>query len=196
MDASRLCMNCMRDGGGYEVCMHCGYINGSQPAQNRYLPEGFLLGGRYCIGRMLKEDEFSCAYAAFDTQEEQRLLLWEWNPAGLVNRCGPAGALAPASGFAAKKQPRLQRAFFAQTEGMPRFSWGGTFYAVSPFPKEGTVPSLGRRPRRTAGLLLGIGVAAMLLGLGLLGCFFVFRPSLEHADNTEQISYTDFILSR
>ena len=54
MDRSCLCMRCMRETGGFEVCMHCGHINGSKVAHHSHLAPGTILAqGRYMLGTIV-----------------------------------------------------------------------------------------------------------------------------------------------
>ena len=88
MDFTR-CYSCMgeldRPGGR---CPHCGFDNtpGSQAQSSHALPCGFLLHGRYVIGKMLGQGGFGVTYIGWDLALELRVCIKEYFPAGAALR--------------------------------------------------------------------------------------------------------------
>ena len=51
---SKRCMGCMEYyGDEFEICPHCGYIEGTPPEEAIHMEPGTLLHDRYIIGRVL-----------------------------------------------------------------------------------------------------------------------------------------------
>ena len=49
MDTSKLCMYCMQDNGGKDVCPHCGK-DANAPLISNHLTPGEVIGGRFVVG--------------------------------------------------------------------------------------------------------------------------------------------------
>ena len=49
MDTSKLCMYCMQDNQGQDICPHCGK-NAAAPLIANHLTPGEILGGRFLVG--------------------------------------------------------------------------------------------------------------------------------------------------
>lgn len=84
--ASNLCMNCFEVKGEYEVCSHCGYVEGTPPQQAYYLAPGTILDNRYIIGTCIGFGGFGITYKAFDATLSIVVAIKEFYPSGLVNR--------------------------------------------------------------------------------------------------------------
>ena len=88
MDFTR-CYSCMREldkPGGR--CPHCGFDNATaaRTQSSHALPCGFLLRGRYVIGRMLGQGGFGVTYIGWDLALELRVCIKEYFPAGAAMR--------------------------------------------------------------------------------------------------------------
>ena len=76
------CFNCMKEyEEQYEVCPHCGYVDGSPPAEAYHLAPGEILNHKYIVGTAIDSGGFGIIYRAWDAQMEQVvayifLLLW------------------------------------------------------------------------------------------------------------------------
>lgn len=81
-----ICMNCFKVKGDYEVCPHCGYVEGTPSAQAYYLLPGTMLDNRYIIGTAIGFGGFGITYRAYDTLLGFVVVVKEFYPAGLVNR--------------------------------------------------------------------------------------------------------------
>ncbi|MGN1318426.1 MAG: protein kinase [Lachnospirales bacterium] len=81
-----VCFNCFKSRGNFEVCPHCGYINGTKPEQEYHLYPGTILDGRYLVGTVLGFGGFGITYKAWDIKLGSIVAIKEFYPTGLVNR--------------------------------------------------------------------------------------------------------------
>ncbi len=87
MDQTRLCMRCMRETAGFEVCMHCGFVNSAAPEQPFELAPGSVINdGRYFIGAAIRFDSREIWYAGFDLASQRRVHIREYYPQALAMR--------------------------------------------------------------------------------------------------------------
>ena len=88
MDFTR-CYSCMRelDRPGRR-CPHCGFDNAAaaKTQSSHVLPCGYLLHGRYVIGKMLGQGGFGVTYIGWDLALELRVCIKEYFPAGAAMR--------------------------------------------------------------------------------------------------------------
>lgn len=70
----------------YEVCPHCGYIDGSPPAEAYHLAPGEILNHKYIVGTAIDSGGFGIIYRAWDAQMEQIVAIKEYFPNGVVSR--------------------------------------------------------------------------------------------------------------
>ncbi len=70
----------------FELCPHCGYIDGSEPREPNHLFIGTELAGRYIIGNVLGFGGFGITYKAWDKKLEAVVAIKEYYPSGIVNR--------------------------------------------------------------------------------------------------------------
>lgn len=68
------------------VCPHCGYFEGFQEEDLRYLPIGTILQGRYCIGGVIGAGGFGITYKAWDLQHNVCKAVKEYFQQGVANR--------------------------------------------------------------------------------------------------------------
>lgn len=81
-----ICLNCFKSRNNYDVCPHCGYVNGTPPEQEFHLHPGTVLNGRYLIGTVLGFGGFGVTYKAWDMKFNSIVAIKEFYPNGLVNR--------------------------------------------------------------------------------------------------------------
>ena len=60
-----LCMGCMKDNGGAEVCPYCGYHEDALPLAP-YLPTKTWLEDRYLVGKLLSSNGEGATYLGWD----------------------------------------------------------------------------------------------------------------------------------
>lgn len=70
----------------YEVCPHCGYVDGSPPAEAYHLAPGEILNHKYIVGTAIDSGGFGIIYRAWDAQMEQVVAIKEYFPNGVVSR--------------------------------------------------------------------------------------------------------------
>ena len=79
------CPDCMNEWDG-RMCASCGYQPGASMVTPNALPPGTVLANRYVLGNALCISRQSIAYAAWDQQMEQRMIITEFYPAVIVKR--------------------------------------------------------------------------------------------------------------
>lgn len=70
----------------FELCPHCGYIDGSEPKEPNHLFVGTELAGRYIVGNVLGFGGFGITYKAWDKKLDTVVAIKEYYPSGIVNR--------------------------------------------------------------------------------------------------------------
>ena len=82
-----MCGNCFQEyDTPYGICPHCGYDNRSERPGSNCLEQGFLLEGRYLIGRVLGAGGFGITYLAYDMTLRQIIALKEYLPGEFSTR--------------------------------------------------------------------------------------------------------------
>ena len=87
IDPNRLCPNCLQEmptKGGR--CPVCGYTEQTQEVSPRCMPPYTILAGRYFVGTVLGEGGFGITYKGWDLQNNTKVAIKEYFPAGLVTR--------------------------------------------------------------------------------------------------------------
>ena len=89
----RRCLNCMKEfeiPAGYEnerfCCPHCGFVEGTPPAEINHLFPGTILQNRYQIGVVVGFGGFGVTYKAWDRELGITVAIKEYYPAGTVTR--------------------------------------------------------------------------------------------------------------
>jgi serine/threonine protein kinase len=82
---SNLCMFCMSDMQGKEVCPVCGHLKG-EPQIAGALPYGTMLQKRYSVGRALRSNGEGLTYIGIDNVLNIRVEIHEFYPASIVER--------------------------------------------------------------------------------------------------------------
>lgn len=85
IDAANLCMGCMKDIGDAKQCPYCGFHKDS-PQLAPYLPLRTMVGGRYCIGKLLEYNGDGAAYIAWDTERNTVVSVREFLPDSIAER--------------------------------------------------------------------------------------------------------------
>lgn len=80
-------MGCMElYGDAFEICPHCGYIEGTQAEEAIHMEPGTLLHDRYIIGRVLGFGGFGVTYIGWDGKLEQKVAVKEYLPGEFSTR--------------------------------------------------------------------------------------------------------------
>ena len=96
-DLSKFCFHCMELKGDHRVCPHCGKAD--TPKQlYPLLPLGSYVGGRYYIGKAIRQNGEGVTYAAYDNKEFHRCTIREFFPQALSARDPDMVSVFPASG--------------------------------------------------------------------------------------------------
>lgn len=118
----QLCLNCFRIKGDYDVCPHCGYVEGTQQKAAFQLKPGTVLQDRYIIGESLGYGGFGITYRAYDTVLGIVVAVKEFYPAGLVNRAEDETKVGIFSGNKAVEYQRLLGRFIEEARNMALFA--------------------------------------------------------------------------
>lgn len=86
MDLHNICFHCFQVKGEFEVCPHCGFMEGTTPNEPYLLYPGTILEERYLIGTILGIGGFGVTYRAWDGKLGIVVAIKEFYPCGLVNR--------------------------------------------------------------------------------------------------------------
>ena len=87
MTTQKLCPNCFQKGtylGGR--CEKCGYVKEDRP--QCALPDDYVLGQHYAMGRVITQDDVMITYLAQDLRTEKIYALREYFPAAWAVRSG------------------------------------------------------------------------------------------------------------
>lgn len=81
------CLNCMktyRD--EFEVCPHCGYVEGTPPKEIYFLKPGSILRNRFIIGTSVGAGGFGITYRAWDQELDKMVAIKEFFPIQYAHR--------------------------------------------------------------------------------------------------------------
>ncbi len=81
-----ICFRCFKNTGGYEICPHCGYMEGTPNSPEYMLQPGMRIWGRYLIGTILGIGGFGVTYIAYDTRLSTIVAIKEFFPQNLATR--------------------------------------------------------------------------------------------------------------
>ena len=84
---SKRCMGCMEMfGDEYEICPHCGYIEGTPVEVALHMEPKTLLYNRYIVGKVLGFGGFGVTYIGWDGKLEQKVAIKEYLPSEFSTR--------------------------------------------------------------------------------------------------------------
>lgn len=84
---SKRCLGCMEYyGDEFEICPHCGYIEGSPAEEAIHMAPGTILHDRYIIGKVLGFGGFGVTYIGWDGRLEQKVAIKEYLPSEFSTR--------------------------------------------------------------------------------------------------------------
>lgn len=96
MDINSICPGCLEKTGVGDVCPRCGFDRTSH-RDSKYLPYGYMLSGRYFLGKVLEENGDGITYLALDSADGEKIRVREFYPDGLCTR-GADGSVTPKQG--------------------------------------------------------------------------------------------------
>lgn len=85
LDTERICMNCMNETSGEQVCPVCGFDSASKNPKN-CLPIKTVIGERYVIGNAKAVNGEGITYMGYDTVTETAVTIKEYFPLGIAVR--------------------------------------------------------------------------------------------------------------
>ncbi len=96
VNTERLCMGCMNDNGGEQVCPICGFDNsGDNPKE--YLKIGtWLNANRYYVGKAVEESGDGITYISWDNDRNAVVNIKEYFPSGIAVRSADRLTVTPA----------------------------------------------------------------------------------------------------
>ena len=140
MDRSCLCMRCMRETGGFEVCMHCGHINGSKVAHHSHLAPGTILAqGRYMLGTSVYFSDKEVWYAGFDFSSQRRVYIRECLVQQLMTRPENSACVYAVDADSGEKLESAKRQFRTGLTAAMRLNAKGIVSVFDIFEENNTV---------------------------------------------------------
>ena len=135
-----------------DMCSHCGYEDGDEPAEALHLPPGQRLKDKYIIGRVLGYGGFGVTYLAWDSVLEQKVAIKEYLPSEFSTRVPGQTGVSVFGGDKSEQfydgiekfvEEAKRLAQFLNTDGIVRifesFQENGTAYIVMEYLKGQTL---------------------------------------------------------
>jgi len=97
MNPDTLCMGCMCERGGVEVCTHCHYRYGTPTDTPLVLQPGTRLASNYLVGRKLGQGGFGITYIGYDFAAKRRVAIKEYFPREISTRSADRQTVSPLS---------------------------------------------------------------------------------------------------
>ncbi len=96
---SQLCLGCMHENNGEQICPHCGFDRSSeQPAP--FLPLGTILQEqRYLVGKKIDNNSEGARYIGYDNFMHSPVVIHEFMPAGICGRAKGKTNIVIRSGY-------------------------------------------------------------------------------------------------
>ncbi len=140
LNTERLCMGCMNENDGEEVCSVCGFDSKNQNPKD-CLPLRFTVKDRYVIGKKLSATGEGITYIAWDSVNEIAVTVKEYFPVGIAHR-NPDKTVSIISGseypfneglleFIEINKVIAEQSFAALIPVLDVFEENGTAFAVS-----------------------------------------------------------------
>ncbi len=85
INTEKLCMSCMNDNSGEQICPVCGFDLGNQNP-NDALPLRSVLNDRYIVGKVISSNGEGISYIGFDGLKETVVTVKEYFPIGVAHR--------------------------------------------------------------------------------------------------------------
>lgn len=141
-NTDRLCMGCMNDNGGEQICPICGYDEQSPHPDTALAPRSWMGEGRYLVGKVLEQNGEGITYLGWDNDSDTIVWIREYFPTGLCGRLPDGGVQALEGSEFAFQEGKL--AFMELSRSLARlrelpallpvvdmFEAGGTAYSVN-----------------------------------------------------------------
>lgn len=102
VNENKRCMGCMLPLTEDGACPRCGYDSSKAQLHIDYLAPGFLLGGRYLVGKMTSCDTEGAWYVGLDEHTNERVWVREYAPKAIMLRDYDTGMMQPLPGSEAQ----------------------------------------------------------------------------------------------
>ncbi len=119
--ASDLCMNCFNVKGKFEVCPHCGYVDGTPPEQPYCLAPGTVINHHFIVGTVIGIGGFGITYRCYDSVLGIMVAVKEFYPQGLVNRAPGSPVVNMIASDGGKKFQKQKTRFLMEARSIARF---------------------------------------------------------------------------
>ena len=84
---AKRCMGCMETySGEFEICPHCGFVEGTPADEAIHMQPGTILADRYIVGKVLGYGGFGVTYIGWDGKLEQKVAIKEYLPSEFSTR--------------------------------------------------------------------------------------------------------------
>lgn len=110
MNLQYLCTNCLNGTLQNGICASCHkHAGDTAPRKPNTLPDRYMLGSRYYLGRVIGKGGFGITYMAWDRERRERVIVKELYPSQDVTRDPHTGRVTPVPGQEACFQKYKQR---------------------------------------------------------------------------------------
>ncbi|MCC8082326.1 MAG: FHA domain-containing serine/threonine-protein kinase [Lachnospiraceae bacterium] len=110
MNLQYLCTNCLNGTLQNGICTSCHkHAGDTAPRKPNTLPDRYMLGSRYYLGRVIGKGGFGITYMAWDRERRERVIVKELYPSQDVTRDSHTGRVTPVPGQEACFQKYKQR---------------------------------------------------------------------------------------
>ncbi len=139
INTENLCMGCMNETNGEQICSVCGYDSSLQN-HSQALPTRFEIDNRYIVGKALSVNGEGITYIGFDKATENAVKIKEYFPLSVAVR-NPDTSVSIADGkkyvfneglleFLEINRNIMEQSLASLLEVKSVFEWGGTAYAI------------------------------------------------------------------
>ncbi len=117
------CLGCMAEyDEKYEVCPHCGYIEGTPAKEAYHLEPGTVLHEKYIVGKVLGNGGFGVTYIGWDTVLETKVAIKEYFPGEFSTRVAGETAVSVFSGDRAEQFHSGMVKFIEEAQRLAKFN--------------------------------------------------------------------------
>ena len=96
VNTERLCLGCMNDNGGEQVCPICGFDNSADNSKEHLKTGTWLNANRYYVGKVIEEAGDGVTYIGWDNDRNAVVNIKEYFPAGIAVRSDDRLTVTPA----------------------------------------------------------------------------------------------------
>lgn len=117
------CMGCMKTySEEFDVCPHCGYVEGTPAKEVYHMEPGTVLHGKYIVGRTVGYGGFGVTYIGWDFVLEQVVAIKEYLPSEFATRVPGEETITVYTGDRANQFAMGRDKFFDEAKRLARFN--------------------------------------------------------------------------